>query len=97
MRIWLFVCAGLLFLGVADLPYGSYTLLRIAVSIGSIAIIIGDSERVSSTWRIIFAIILILFNPIIPVYLKDKSLWIPIDLICGALFLAKASFNSETK
>ncbi len=32
-------------------------------------------------------VILIIFNPFIPIYLYRKSLWIPIDTITGILFL----------
>jgi len=38
-------------------------------------------------FSIIFLVILIIFNPFIPIYLYRKSLWIPIDTITGILFL----------
>jgi hypothetical protein len=28
-----------------------------------------------------------LFNPIVPIYLYQKSFWMPIDLVTGVLFL----------
>ena len=40
-------------------------------------------------WVIIFGLIAVTFNPIIPVYLDEKAAWIPIDVICGLIFLYK--------
>jgi len=36
---------------------------------------------------IIFALVLLAFNPIFPVYLHRKNLWIPFDVLTGLLFL----------
>lgn len=38
-------------------------------------------------FSLIFFFILILFNPVFPIYLYRKSVWIPIDIITGILFL----------
>jgi len=38
MKVLLFICAALLFLGMAELPIGYYTLLRIVVTIGAVAV-----------------------------------------------------------
>ena len=79
------ICAAMLFIAVLPLPIGYYTLLRIVVFIGALFVI---SENFNSVpWILIFALIAILFNPLFPVYLGNKSTWIPIDLICGVLFL----------
>ena len=84
------ICAGLLFLAIVKLPIGYYTFLRIVVTIGAVAVVIDENEI--NFWTIIFGIIAILFNPILPIYLNNKSAWMPIDLICGILFIFKA-FN----
>jgi hypothetical protein len=39
---------------------------------------------------ILFGITVLIFNPIIPIYLMNKNIWIPIDLICGILFIHQA-------
>jgi hypothetical protein len=90
MRYLLLICSGLLLLALADLPIGYYTFLRIVVSIGAIGIIINDFENGLSFWIIAFGIIAILFNPLIPIYLNDKSAWMPIDLIASVIFLIKS-------
>jgi len=86
----LLFCAILLFIAIADLPSGYYTLLRIAVTFGAICLIITEFEKGISFWLILYAIISIVFNPIIPIYLYDKESWLVIDLIVGLFFLVKS-------
>lgn len=90
MKTLLLLCAGLLFLGLVNLPIGYYTLLRIAVTIASVAVVLKEFEKGINAWVITFGLIAILFNPIIPIYLYSKSLWIPIDLTVGVLFVIKS-------
>jgi len=89
MRGLLLICAGLLFLALFDLPIGYYTFLRIVVTIGAVVVIVKEFENGLGFWVISFGLIAILFNPIIPVYLHDKEIWAPIDIIAGILFLIK--------
>lgn len=90
MKTLLLICAGLLFLGLIDLPIGYYTLLRIVVTIGSVAVVVKEFENGLNFWVITFGLIAILFNPLIPVYLNDKSAWMPIDFIGGIIFVIKS-------
>ena len=90
MKTLLLICAGLLFIGLIDLPIGYYTLLRIVVTIGSIAVVVTEYEEGLNFWVITFGLIAILFNPLIPIYLNDKSAWMPIDIIGGILFIIKS-------
>lgn len=96
MKGLLLLCAGLLFLGMADLPIGYYAFLRIVVTIGSVSVVVTEFENGLNFWTISFGFIAILFNPLIPVYLNDKAAWMVIDLICGALFVVK-SFTLKQK
>jgi hypothetical protein len=93
MKILLLISSVLLFLGIADLPIGYYTFLRIIVTIGSLVVVVTEMQNGINFWVIAFAILAILFNPIIPIYLNSKSAWMPIDIISGILFLIK-SFTS---
>ncbi len=97
MKALLLVCAGLLLLGIASLPIGYYTLLRIVVCITAGIVIYSEFQSALTVWIIVFGIMAILFNPIIPVYLDNKGAWIPIDLICGIICLIKAFSKNNTK
>ncbi len=90
MKILLLICAGLLFIGLIDLPVGYYTLLRIVVTISSVAVVVTEYENGLSFWVITFGLIAIVFNPLIPIYLNDKSAWMPIDIIGGIIFVIKS-------
>lgn len=95
MKTIAIVAAVLLFIAVLNLPIGYYSLMRIGVTIASILIISKEIEKGINTWIILFGIITILFNPILPIYLGSKSLWIPIDTISGVMFLAYFFSNKE--
>jgi hypothetical protein len=96
MRYVYFVCALLLFIALADLPSGFYTFLRIVVFISSVIGIIQEVKNGINFWVIAFGLLGILFNPIIPVYLYDRSLWAPIDVIAGIVFIVKGVVNDKT-
>lgn len=98
MKALLFIASGMLFLAIADLPIGYYTVVRFVTTIAAIAIIVKEFDKEITPWIIVFGLIAIVFNPIFPVYLHDKSLWMVIDFIAGLLFLIKAFIlKSETK
>ena len=82
-------------LGIALLPIsgGFYILVRIIVTIGAIAATIQNSSNGINIWSIIFGIIVILFNPLVPVYLHDKGAWGMIDIIAIILFIIQIVRN----
>ncbi|WP_317166270.1 MULTISPECIES: DUF6804 family protein [Chryseobacterium] len=90
MKPFLIFCAISCFVGIFRLPIEYYTFLRILIFIGASIIIYNFLSFRQYYFSIIFLIILILFNPFIPIYLYRKSLWIPIDTITGILFLLVA-------
>lgn len=90
----------LLLIGLADLPAGYYTLLRIVISITGAIICVAEykSKEKVNFWVILYAALVILFNPIIPIYLYDKDIWIPIDIIASILILLKyLDFKTQGK
>jgi len=97
MKSGLFFCALLLFIAMAELPIGYYTFLRIAITIGSISVIIFEFEKGFNFWSITFVFMAIIFNPLFPVYLNDKQMWMPIDIIGGLLFLMKSILIKSPK
>jgi hypothetical protein len=92
----LLICTGLLFIALADLPIGYYIFLRIVVTIGAVSVIVTEFENGINFWIIVFGIIAIVFNPLIPVYLNNKDIWMPIDILAAILFLIK-SFTNKIK
>ena len=70
------------------MPIGYYTLVRLIVTAAA-AYISWQTfmQNKQSGWVWIFAFVAILFNPLMPVYLNSKPLWIMIDLATAGLFL----------
>jgi len=96
MKTLLLICAGLLFIGLIDLPVGYYTLLRIVVTIGSVALVVTEYENGLNFGLITFGLLAIVFNPFIPIYLNGKSAWKLIDIFGGRIFVIK-SFTLKQK
>lgn len=95
VRIVSLCCALLLFIAVLHAPREYYWLLRTVVSIGAVLVIVQNMSR--TYWVVLFAIVLVLFNPIFPIYLYKKVLWIPIDISAGLLFLIEIIVNRPKK
>ena len=81
------IAALLLFIAVAPLPYGYYIFLRWVITIIAAISAIDSLSKEKVSWIWVFACIVILFNPIVPIYLT-KGIWMPIDIIAAIIFLA---------
>lgn len=87
MKPFLTFCALCCFIGIFKLPIEYYTFLRILVSAGALLVLYHTITSKQPYFSIVFLVILILFNPVFPIYLYRKGIWIPIDSITGILFL----------
>lgn len=87
MKYFFLFCALCCFIAVLRLPIDYYRFLRIIIFIGAGVALLHLIWSKVYHWTLIFGFILILFNPIFPIYLYRKSLWIPLDIITGIIFL----------
>ncbi len=97
MKLFLIACSVLLLLALAPLPIGYYTVLRIVVSIGCGAVIFTEVSNGINIWVILFGITLIIFNPVLPIYLGTRDIWAPIDIAAAIILLVKAFSASTSK
>lgn len=83
------IASVMLLLTFLDWPSGYYTLLRIAITGVSVyyAYYIYSVLKKQDLWFWIMVIIAVLFNPIFPIYLYDKSIWWIIDIIIAILLI----------
>ena len=74
-------------IGLFPMPYGYYFLSRIVVCVCAIffASQLYKAREHNSVY--IFGGIAILYNPLFPIHLGDKSMWIVVNIITGILFL----------
>lgn len=89
---WLSIASGvLLLLGILNgWPSEYYILLRWIVCGVAIFNAIGFSKANLTGWVLVFSSVAILFNPIVPIHLYQKSYWTGIDLVSGILFFLSA-------
>ncbi len=73
-----------------DWNYGYYTFLRLIIT--GTAIYYGyylyTELKEQNFWFWVLVGIALLFNPVVPVYLHDKSLWLIIDILVASFFMA---------
>lgn len=77
----------MLFLGCFPMPIVYYSFLRILVTLGALWVVVQELQKEVNLLGVAFVIMVVLFNPIIPIYLHKKSMWLPLDSISGLLFL----------
>ena len=82
-------CAAALALAPMLWPYGYYQFLRLAVTALAIWLAVAAIRQKHTTWTIFGVGLALLYNPIIPVYLK-RAAWLPIDLVAAALCVVAA-------
>ncbi|WP_335319456.1 DUF6804 family protein [Pedobacter terrae] len=95
MKPFLIICSICCFVAILKLPIEYYTFLRTIVSLGAVLLIYHWVKQKNYYLAIVFALILFLFNPISPIYLHRKSIWIPLDIITGLLFLIIAFYKKS--
>lgn len=96
MKLFYTLCALALLLALFPLSIEYYTFLRIFTSIGAIVVLTQEIKRDVSLTRILFIMVPFVFNPIVPIYLYKKYLWMPVDLVTAVLFLVYAYKNQLT-
>ena len=90
-------CALCCFAAVFPLPIFYYTFLRVVVFIAAAITVYHFERQKEFKWIVIFGTVLILFNPIIPIHFYLKSIWIPIDIMTGILFLFLIFIRKKAK
>lgn len=81
------IAALMLFIAMAELPYGYYQILRFVICGISIYVAIEANERKNPTWVWTMVVMAILFNPLIPIRFKKED-WQVVDCIAGFIYLA---------
>lgn len=89
MKYLLPICVGSLFLCALNMPIGYYTFVRIIVTIVAVFIVVNERCEEINFWQISFSIVAILFNPIFPIYLHNRIIWLLLDFIVAILFIIK--------
>ena len=70
---------------------GFYSLSRIEVCACSVYFAFQLFKKEDMTFVWVFGFLAVLYNPIIPVHLYDKEIWIVINIVTGIIFFGKKS------
>ena len=88
---------------ISVLPFndGFYIFTRVVVCLSALYGVFYLNKKEDSSW-IIFALIAVLYNPIVPVYLHSRPLWAVINVLTSVFFfrtyyINEKSDNSEIK
>jgi hypothetical protein len=73
-------------LGLADLPYGYYMLLRFLLCGISLFLLLGARLSLSDWQRWTLGAFAVLYNPLIPIYLGEKEIWTVLNIATAVLF-----------
>ena len=68
------------------LPIGYYTLSRLVVSACALYYAIQFHKRNNTTYTWIYGFLVVLYNPVIPIYLYEKFIWVVVNLITIYIF-----------
>jgi hypothetical protein len=72
--------------GLGDWPYGYYMLLRLLLCGVSLFLLTGEKSRLQEWHRWLLAGLAVLYNPLIPIELGDKSLWVAANVATIGVF-----------
>ncbi|QPH37844.1 DUF6804 family protein [Pedobacter endophyticus] len=97
MKVLPIISAVACLIGIFNLPIEFYTFLRIIVSVTAVLFGFMLMKERRYLLMMLFACVLVVFNPIFPIYLYKKSFWIPLDLITAALFLLITFIRKKSK
>ena len=78
-------------IGILPMPIGYYTLLRLVVCACAIYYSFYSKQNNDEMAMLIFGFVVILYNPIFPIYLYEKSIWIVLNIITAWLFYTRGS------
>jgi len=67
-------------LGILDMPYGFYMLLRAMLCLAAVVGFVAARRRGDMPWTFAYGTLAVLYNPILPVHLGAKGLWILVNL-----------------
>lgn len=68
-------------LGLLPMPYGYYALLRIVLCLSGATGFAAARHSKDLAWSWIYGVTAVLYNPILPVQLGSKPLWIGVNLV----------------
>lgn len=83
--------------GVLPMPYGYYSLSRLVVCACAVYFAIASKSQNQDVFIWVFGALAVLYNPIIPVHLYEKEIWMVVNLVTAAVFFFKRDLLSRVE
>lgn len=83
-------------LGILPMPFGYYALLRVVLCMtGAVGFV--AARRVENTvWPWVYGVLVVLYNPVLPVHLGSKPLWVFVNLATlGVVWVGAPRFRGR--
>ena len=71
--------------------------MRIAATGIAVYLAYLEAHREQKIWLVFYIASAILFNPLLPIYLKNRGDWMPIDIVFGLLFIISSFIKPINK
>ena len=84
-------------IGVLPMPYGYYSLSRLVVCACAVYFAIASKSQNQDVFIWVFGALAVLYNPIIPVHLYEKEIWMVVNLVTAAVFFFKRDLLSRVE
>ena len=75
-------------IGLLPMPYGYYFLSRLVVFVCAIYFAMQLNSQSDTTMVWVFGFFALLYNPIIPIHLGSKGLWVIVNVVTAVVFVA---------
>ena len=76
----------IMFIGLMPMPYGCYTLVRVVVFVCALYFVFEFINIDDTTFIWTFGFLALLYNPLIPITLGSKGLWVIVNIITAGIF-----------
>jgi hypothetical protein len=82
-------------IGLGDMPYGYYSLLRLGLCGFCLFLLLGSDAARIEWQRWLLGATAVLYNPVFPIRIGDKSIWIVLNIATVALLWIVAARRSS--
>ncbi len=85
MGLLVVVATLVMLVGMLGMPSSFYTMLRIVVCLAAVVGFVSARRAGLDHWGWVYGVIAVVYNPIAPVYLHSRGMWMIVNLIAIAL------------
>ena len=83
--------------GVLPMPYGYYNILRVVVCVSAIFMAFRATKTPNGQLAMwLFGGLALLYNPILPVHLNEKAIWMIVNAVTAVLFVTFRELSNDS-